>query len=184
MTSELPPLTPMICAYPECSNMIWITVQQKREFKTYNVLKYGDSLDPYCSIECQQKHLKELAESEFLDKKNIKNREYALSIHGADEYLLKRSKEQNVHLVTGNTREQRARSLREYLISIHGKRKLMLSNEVQEFLFLKTPNSIKTMTRKDRVAAWRVMKKCKEMFPHEISIGFINGKDKYIELIN
>ena len=171
----------MICSYPECSNMIWITVKQKRELKTFNVLKYGDSSDVYCCKECQEKHLKELSEAEFLTKGNLKNREYALIINGAD--VSKRSKEKEVHIITGNTREQRARALRDYLRSLCGKRKILTSDGVQEFLFINVSSNLKTVSRKDRVAAWRVMKKCKEMFPMEISIEFYNERDKYIEYI-
>lgn len=183
MTKTLPPLTPMICAYPECRNMIWITVQQKREFKTYNVLKYGDSLDPYCSIECQQKHFKDLAESEFLDKGTIKNRDYALIVHSAD--VSKRLKEKEVHVISGNITEQRARCLFEKLNSIlpRNKKRYLTSKDVQEFLLNELPANLKPPAHKIEVTAWVIMNKTKKLYPNAISINHYKGKSKYIELI-
>ena len=184
MTRKLPPLTPVICAYPECSNMIWITVKQKRELIVTNYLKYGNlSSGICCSSTCQQKLLDEYAESGFLTKGTIKNREYALVIQGCD--VAKRPREGIVRLIVGNTTEQQARCLIEELMSLPSvdDRKKLTSNEVQTFLLKHIPAGITPKEDKIDVTAWRVMNKCKELFPDAIQIERSNEKDRYIELI-
>jgi len=160
--------------------MFWITVQQKRELKTYNVLKYGDSHDPYCSIECQQKHLKDLAESEFLDKSTLKNREYALIVHGVD--VTRRPKEKEVHIITGTVTEQRAGCLRVKLISTfpRGRQKYLSSKEVQQFLLRDLPAGLKPPSSAVKVAAYDTINKTKELFPDEVSIERLNGNSRMI----
>lgn len=183
MTPKVPPLTPMICAYPDCPNMVWITVKQKRELKTDNVLKYGTSSDVYCSIECQQKHLRELSESEFLMKGTLKNREYALVIHGAD--VTKRPKEKEVHILTGNTTSQRAGCLYQKLLTLTPvkKRRLLTSNEVKEFLINDLPDKLKVKGKYPERAAYDVMDKTKELYPDAILIESLNEKSRYIEIM-
>lgn len=184
------PLTPMICAYPECSNMFWITVQQKREFKVQNVLKYGDSSDPCCSIECQRKLLKELEECEFLDKRNIKNRDYALVVHGAEEDITKRPKEMKLHLITGNKTKQRAGCLGNKLMSMTP-RKLKISPKPIKFLyplevqdFLSTlPDDLQVSDDRIQVTASELITILPEMFPNEISIEWIDGKTRVLVYI-
>ena len=184
MTRTLPPLVPIICAHPDCNNMIWITKKQKRELIVTNYLKYGDlSAGICCSPGCQQKLLEEYNESEFLTKGTIKNREYALVIQGCD--VAKRPKEDVVRLIVGNTTEQQARCLIEELkslISVQNK-KTMTSNDVQRFLLTKMPSIIKPKSDKIDVTAWRVMNKCKELYPDAIQIERFNEKDRCIELI-
>lgn len=179
------PLTPIICAYPECSNMIWITVQQKRQIKTYNVLKYHDSHDPYCSVECQQKHFRDLEDAKCFEKTLMKNREYALVIHGAEEYLTKRQTEMEIHLITGNHGEQLARALRDKLISTteRQKRRYLTSKEVQTFLLTDIPRDIRPKDKLMYRAAWRVMNKCKLLFPNDISLGPEGKFSREIEFI-
>jgi len=65
-------LTHVSCSYPECSNLITISVKQKRELLTDNFLKYGKSSMIYCSKSCQEKHLIELSKSKFYVSKNSK----------------------------------------------------------------------------------------------------------------
>ena len=190
MTIKIPPLTPMICAYPECSNMFWITVQQKRELKTYNVLKYGDSHDPYCSIECQQKHLKDLAESEFLDKSTLKNREYALVVHGVD--VTRRPKEKEVIYITGNFTEQRTGCVMGKLLSMSERRiKLSKENnirkmryltpkEIQEFLLTGINAKLKVNPSRIQVTASEIMTETYKRFPDLVSIEWINEKDRVL----
>jgi len=184
MKTDIPKFVPVICAYPECSNMVWITVKQKRELIVTNYLKYGNlSAGICCSRECQQKLLDEYNESEFLTKGTIKNREYALVIQGCD--VAKRPKESIVKLIVGNTTEQQARCLIEELMSLIniGNKKKLTSNEVQTFLLTKLPATIKPNGDEIAVTAWRVMNKCKELYPDAIQIERSNEKDRYIELI-
>jgi len=180
---KVPSMTPLICAYPECSNQIWITVQQKRELKTFNVLKYGTSSDVYCSKECQEKHLRELSEAEFLTKGTLKNREYALVIQGAD--VTRRHKEKEVKIIVGNLTEQRARCLYEKLVSVipRKKRKFLTSNEVQTFLLNELPVNLKANDIGIQVTAFRTMNKTRQLFPDAVLIGNIGKKTRYIEFI-
>ena len=180
---KLPPLTPMICSYPECSNMIWITVKQKRELKTFNVLKYGDSSDVYCCKECQEKHLKELSEAEFLTKGNLKNREYALIIRGAD--ISKRPKEPELHILTGTKTELRVKCVVEKLMSISAreKRKYLTAKEIQEFLLTEINNDLKGNPDRIQVTASEIMTKTGELFPNVVSIEYVNKKDRVLLLI-
>lgn len=184
MASSNPQLkTDVSCSNPECSHRITITVDQKRELLTENFLKYGKISLIYCSKACQEEHLKKLNESKFVQKGTLKNHEYALIIHGAD--VTKRPKEKEVHIITGNVRELRAKALREKLISVipRNKRKYLTSREVQEFLLKDVSVNLKTTTAGAAPAAWRTMNKCKELFPLDISIFEINEKDRCIEYI-
>jgi hypothetical protein len=69
--------TEVSCSNPECSTLITITVEQKRELLTENYLKYGKISFLYCSKECQESHQTKLAESKFFEKGNLKNHESA-----------------------------------------------------------------------------------------------------------
>lgn len=193
MSTELPPLTPMICSYPECSNMFWVTVQQKREMKTYNVLKYGDSSDAYCSIECQQKHLRDLSLSEFLDKKALKNRDYALVVRGAEEQILKRPKECEVRVITGNKTEQRIDCLKEKVVSMSQrtiklkdttiKARFVYPNEIQYFFMNEVPKKLTISDRCIHVAASKLMNKCVEVYPDLFSLEDVDEKTRVLILI-
>lgn len=173
----------MNCSYPECSEVFYISVEQKRELKTYNFLKYGTTSDVYCSKECQEKHMKELSEAEFLRKGTMKNREYALIVNGAD--VTKRIKEKEVHIITGKVTEQRARCLREKLSSVlpRNKARYLTSREVQEFLLKDVSANIKAPVDNIDVTAWRVMNKCRELFPNSVLIIRQNKKNRCLMLI-
>lgn len=175
--------TMMNCSYPECSNLITVTVDQKRELKTHYFLKYGKTVDVYCCKECQDKHLRELTEAKFMDKGSLKNHEYAIIFHGAD--VTKRTKEKEVFVVAGTKTEMRARCLSEKLISMlpRQKRKYMTSKEVQMFLINGLPDNIKVPYSNKKDAAKNVMNKTKELYPTMFFIGWVNQKSKYIEYI-
>ena len=178
------PLTLVNCSYPECNNVFYITVEQKRELKTFHYLKYGKTADVYCSKDCQEKHLKDLSEAEFLRKGTLKNREYALIVHGAD--VTKRLKEKEVHIISGTVTEQRARCLFEKLNSVtpYKKRRFLTSKDVQSFLLKELPDNLKANAAHIDVTAWRVMAKCRQLYPSMVLIQNYNGKSKEILLIN
>lgn len=173
----------MVCSNPECNNLFFITQDQKRELKTYFYKKYGKSPDPYCSFACLNEHLKELSESEFAQKGTLKNHTCALIIQGCD--VSKRPKEKEIRIITGRTTEQQARCLLLELISLVPvqNQKTMSSKNVQDYLLEKLPVDIKPSKNDIDVTAWRVMNKCKQLFPNVVEIGRINGKDRYIEYI-
>jgi len=177
-------LTMVNCSYPECSNLFYITVEQKRELKTFHYLKYGKTADVYCSKDCQERHLKDLSEAEFLRKGTLKNREYALIVHDAD--VTKRLKEKEVHVITGTITEQRARCLYEKLNSVlpRKKRKYLLSSEVQAFLLSEVSDNLKSPQTAIFKATRDTMNKTRELYPNVISVEWKNKKTKYIELIN
>lgn len=182
----------MACAYPECNNILYITTQQKRELKTFDYLKYGVSSDLYCSKHCQEKHLRELSEAEFVQKGALKNREYCLRIHDVD--VTKRPKEREVTLITGTITEQRARCLQEKLKSTSTRmlttrnskqiKKYLTSNEVKSFLLEDISDSLKPPKSAVLVAAYDTMNKTVELFPDHICIGYYKDKSRYIEYIN
>ncbi len=176
--------TLMSCSNPECSNLIWVTRDQKRELKTHHYLKYGKTVDVYCSKDCQEKHMKELSQAEFLTKGSMKNHEYALVIHGAD--VSKRIKEKEVHIIAGNVSELRARALLEKLMSMapRKKRKYLTSKEVQLFLLNDLPDNLKAPKTRIWVTAHDVMDKTVELFPSMVLIGRIGKRSRYIEYIN
>lgn len=178
------PLTLVNCSYPECSNVFYITVEQKRELKTFHYLKYGKTADVYCSKECQEKHLKDLSQAEFLRKGTLKNREYALIVHDAD--VTKRLKEKEVHIISGTVTEQRARCLYEKLNSVlpRKKEKFLTSHEVQMFLLNELTDDLKAPPSAAKVAAYDTMNKTRELFPNHISICMMNRKTRKILLIN
>lgn len=183
-------LTPMICANPDCSEMFFITKKQKRELKTENVLKYGVSSDLYCSPDCMQKHLNELSEAKFLDSGNLKNREYALIVHGAD--VTKRPKEKEVHLITGNDTEQRASCVVEKLLSMSERRikllkekqfikmKYLTPKEIQVFLLTGIDQALKVNPDRIQVTASEIMNRSLEMFPNVVSIEWVNKKERVL----
>ncbi len=79
MTISKPPLkTNVSCTNPECSNLITIPIEQKRELFTENYLKYGKIPLLYCCKACQDAHYLELSESKFFEKGHLKNHESAL----------------------------------------------------------------------------------------------------------
>lgn len=191
MTAKLPPMTPIICAYPECSNMIWITVKQKRELMVNNYLKYGDlPAGICCSVECQQKLLKEWSESEFLTKGSIKNRDYALIVDGAE--VTKRPKEKEIHYITGNDTELRISCVVGKLLSMSDRRiklskekqilkmKYLTPKEIQEFLLNGINSKLKVNGDRIQVTASEIMTKSVEMFPDVVSIEWVNQKDRVL----
>jgi hypothetical protein len=79
MTINKPPIkTNVSCTNPECSNLITIPIEQKRELFTENYLKYGKIPLLYCCKACQDAHYLELSESKFFEKGHLKNHESAL----------------------------------------------------------------------------------------------------------
>lgn len=70
--------TNVSCSNPDCSNLITIPVDQKRELLTDNFLKYGKVSLIYCCKACQEAHQAKLSESKFFEKGNLKNHESAL----------------------------------------------------------------------------------------------------------
>lgn len=83
MKTEPQPKTKVSCSNPECSKMITLTIEQKRELLTYNYLKYGKIPLIYCSKTCQELHYQKLSESKFFEKGVLKNHESALIKIGA-----------------------------------------------------------------------------------------------------
>ena len=183
-------LTMVNCSYPECSKLFYITVEQKRELKTFHYLKYGKTADVYCSKDCQVRHLKDLSEAEFLRKGTLKNREYALIVHDAD--VTKRLKEKEVHLITGNETEQRIRCVVEKLLSMSERRiklfngnqflkmKYITPKEIQSFLLMEVDEGIRVNPERIQVTASEIMTKSTEMFPDVVSIEWINKKDRVL----
>jgi len=179
---ERPSVSLVPCAY--CGGSVMMPTSQKEEFSVENPEKYNKYTIAYCSKDCQTKHLQKFKEAKSLAFGNLKNREYALIVHGAD--VSKRQKEKEVHVITGNYTEQRARCLFEKLQSLQSvkKRKLLTSKEVQTFLLNDIPDTIKAPVNKIEVTAWVIMNKTKELYPMQISIGRYKQKSKYIEIIN
>lgn len=70
--------TQVSCSNPECSTLITISTEQKKELLTDNYLKYGKVSLIYCSKSCQDLHQSKLAESKFFEKGNLKNHSSAL----------------------------------------------------------------------------------------------------------
>lgn len=191
MIKKLPPLTPVICAYPECSNMVWITVKQKRELIINNYLKYGDlSAGICCSQECQQKLLNELSQSKFLTTGNVKNRERALIVEGAD--VLKRPKEEEVLIITGTKTQQRTSCIVNKLLSMK-ERKIKLYNEktplklkyldnkeIQDYLLMGINADLRVKPDRIQVTASEIMSNSKAMFPDVVSLELYNQKDRVL----
>ena len=180
---EHPGITSAHCEY--CDRSFLLTAEQKEKLKTDNFTKYYKTTYLYCCTSCREAHLKKLAVSKSTSTTSLKNHEYALVIHDAD--LSKRPKEREVHIITGNTRELRANALMEYLKSltpVNGRR-IMTSHDVQEFFLHKvSADNLKTSPGGAISAAWRTMKKCREMFDENITLIRINEKDIGIEYVN
>ena len=176
-----PHISSVPCAY--CDKSFILPTSQKKKLLTDNYTKYYKTNYLYCSKECQEKHLKELAESKSVASGSLKNHESALIVHGAD--VTKRLKEKEVHIIVGNITEQRARCLYEKLISTipRKKKRYLTSNEVQSFLLKDLPDSLKANENKIDVTAWYVMNKCELLFPMSISITRINKRTRSLELI-
>jgi hypothetical protein len=176
-------LTNVSCSNPECSNMITITVKQKREFFTEFFLKYGKVCSPYCSKACQEKHMMELSKSKFYVSGNLKNHESALILKGINS--VKRIKNKETHIIAGNDTEVRARLLREKLLLMKKKSKerRMLSIEVRVFLSKELPKGLKVANKNTRIYSRRVMKKLIDLFPNEFRMGKNEKNLLYIEFI-
>jgi hypothetical protein len=176
------------CTYAHCSHSITMTLKQYTELKTENYLKYGKTSDIYCSKQCQEKHEQELKKSKFLVSGNLKNHESALIFKGVDT-TKPRTKEKEVMIITGTVTEQRAKCLREELISIVSrelrgeKRKYLTSKEVQSFLKLGVSDNLLVGGDDVATAAYDTMNKCKEIYPNDISIEWINRKTRCIIFI-
>lgn len=180
----------MNCSYPECSNLITVSVDQKRELKTFHYLKYGKTVDVYCCKDCQEKHMKELSESEFLTKGTLKNHEYALIVHSVD--VTKRPKEKEVHYIVGDFTELRVNCVVGKLQSMSERRlKLLKENqmlkmkyltpkEIQTFLLLEINSKLKVNPSRIQVTASEIMTKSVELFPDAVSIEWINQKDRVL----
>ena len=112
MKSSINVKTKVSCSNPECSNLITMLVEQKRELMTDNFLKYGKISLPYCSKSCQEKHQIELSKSKFYISGNLKNHETALILKGIN--CVKRVKDRETHIIAGNDTEVRARLLPEF----------------------------------------------------------------------
>jgi hypothetical protein len=161
--------------------------------KTYNVLKYGDSEDPYCSTECQENHFKDLQESEFLSKKNIKYRDYALVIDGSEDSLQNRPKEGKKYLITGNKTEQRVDLLREKVYSMSFrlvkledctiKARFLYPIEIQNFFLGEVPKKLQVSDTWIQVAASQLRNKCVKVYPTEFCLEDIDEKTSILTSI-
>jgi len=138
---------------------------------------------PYCSKECQTKHLKKFSISKSAAFGTLKNHECAVIIQGAS--TTKRPKEKEVYLISGNDTEQIAGLLYERLITTKERRnrKYFTSKEVQSFISNEIPDNIKPKDKLIYRAAWRIMNKCKQMHPNEISFGGNGKSSREIEVI-
>lgn len=181
LDQERPSVSFVPCAY--CGGAVMMPTSQKEEFSVENPEKYNKYTIAYCSKDCQTKHLQKFRESKSLAFGNLKNREYALVVHGAD--VSKRPKEKEVHIITGNYTEQRARCLFEKLQSLtpYKKQKSLTSLEVQGFLLKDLPDELKSGNNKIEVTAWRVMNKCAQLFPDMVLIQYYKEKSREIVLI-
>ncbi len=177
--------TLMSCSYPGCSNLIEVTFEQKRKFKTDYFLKYGKSIDVYCSKACQEKHMKELSKAEFVTRGPLKNHEYALIINGAD--LTKRPKETVLQVITGNVTKQRVGCVRDKLISMvprkiaNGKKvKCLFPKEIQTFILNELPGDLKVSESRVQVTASELIKIIPQAYPNEITSEKIDGKTRVL----
>lgn len=177
---EPPRLTMMSCSYPGCDGSILLPRSQKRELLSDNYLKYNKNTYVYCSKDCQERHLKELAKSKSVASGTLKNHEYALKIYGAD--TTKRLKEREKEIITGNVTEQRARCLRDKLISMapRHKKKYLTPKEIQSFLLNELPENLKVHPVRIHVTTSEIVNKTKQLFPDEISIEKINKRTRII----
>lgn len=176
--------TLMSCSYPGCSNLIEVTFEQKRKFKTDYFLKYGKSIDVYCSKACQEKHMEVLSKAEFVTKGPLKNHEYAIIINGAD--LTKRPKETLLHVITGNVTKQRVGCVRDKLISmvprrILGKKvKCLFPKEIQNFLLNDLHGDLKVSESRVQVTTSELITIIPQFYPNEISTEKIDGKTRVL----
>jgi hypothetical protein len=163
--------------------MITIPIEQKREFLTENFLKYGKFVLPYCSKKCEETHQAELAKSKFLIAGTLKNHEQALLLKGVN--TSKRFKNKDILLLAGNNTELQARLLREKLILIQegGNVKPFASKDIQSFILKDLPPELIPDDKNIYRAAWRIMNKCRELFPNEILIESNDGENRTIRFI-
>jgi len=178
-----PMLVSVKCHRPGCGTSVMMPLSQEEELMTDNYTKYSKNTYIYCSKECQERHLKKLAEAKSVASGSLKNHEYALVIHGVD--VSKRLKEEEVHVISGNDREQQARCLLKKLESLKQikNRRILTSNDVQIFLLKELPANITPSNVRIWVTAYEVMNKTMELYPDVISIGRIKKRSRYIELI-
>jgi hypothetical protein len=100
MHNPIPPrLINVKCHRPGCGNQILMPLSQEEELMTDNYTKYNKNCYIYCSKECQDKHIKKMAESKSVASGTLKNHEFALKIYGAD--TTKRLKEREKDVITG-----------------------------------------------------------------------------------
>jgi hypothetical protein len=175
--------TNVSCFNPDCSNLITIPLEQKRELFLEDFLKYGKFSLPYCSKRCQELHQEELKKAKFLTAGTLKNHESALIVYGAD--TTKRFKEGEIKRITGNKTEQRAKALRDKLLSmkVRDGRRYLTSVEVHDFLKTELPDDLKIKWAGGRPATHDVMKKTKSLFPKDISINSTEKNYQEIEFI-
>lgn len=172
------------CHRPGCGNFVMMPVSQEEELMTDNYTKYNKNTYIYCSKDCQERHITKLAEAKSIASGTLKNHEYAIVIHGAD--TTKRLKEKEVHVITGTVTEQQARCLKEKLESLtpRQKRKFLMSKDVKLYFLKDVSDHLKINESNAHRDAYRIMNKCRELFPDAISIKNFNKKVRYIELIN
>lgn len=183
LPSPMKVLTEVSCSNPDCSNMITITLKQKREFFTEYFLKYGKIVAPYCSKSCREKHMIELSRSKFYISGNLKNHKNVLIFKGINS--VKRIKDKETHIIAGNNTEVRAKLLREKLLLMKRKseKRCILSTEVSVFLSEELSEGLKVTNRNTRTYSRRVMEKLVNLFPDEFRMGKNDKNLLYVEFV-
>lgn len=178
LDKEYPPLSIVPCIV--CGKSVLMTDAQREDFSTNHYTKYNKITIAYCSKDCQEKHLKKLAEAKNVASGSLKNHEFALVINGAD--VTKRPKEDCKYIVASTKTELRARCLFEKLLSVRrrGKRQYLTTIEVREFLLEELPDNIKIKRNNARQATHDVIKQCKVFFPESISLN--QSERNYLEI--
>lgn len=172
--------TNVSCFNPNCSNLISISFEQKRDFNIEYYKKYKKYVQPFCSKKCEDEFFNELGEIDSLTPGFLKNHEFSLVVDGAD--TTKRLGVPKKYITASHKTELRARCLFEYLISLKpiDNKRCLTSMKVREYLIKGLPADLRIRPKNARQVTNSVMKKCKQLFPQLVSIN--QTERNYLEL--